>query len=296
MKLEHHTPPAGERLDPNRLAALIDGRLSTRDRDAALARIAESPDDMEVMADVLAVAAELDGDVIDIRSRAPGRGRAPRSHYIRWLVAAAVVLAVALPVMMRRGASPSGIAYATLLSSRTPLAPGWDTPDWSATRGSSDAIKERARAVRVGAVTSAIDIAIARHDSATPPLARQAAALLVDVPGASDVVTTYRTMAASGAPVAPEEARRARDRARSMVTTWAFDEGAWLEAARIAAVDRDSAFFRSSESLAQLRELEQQADARTQADVFAVRRLIGQGDWEALEDKTTNILALLAAP
>jgi hypothetical protein len=70
-----------------------------------------------------------------------------------------------------------------------------------------------------------------------------------------------------------------------------------LEAARIAAVAHDSAFFASKASQHQLSQLEREAsDARTRDDVVALDHLIEKGDWDGLAVATTNIMALLATP
>jgi hypothetical protein len=299
MTPQRRDPAAGQRLDRDTLAALIDGRLVGTDRDVALASLAASPDDLEIVADVLAVADELDGSITDIRAHAAKR-EVRRPQLTRWLsvAAAAVLVVAALPVMLRNGSASRVDGYASLLASHAPLAPGWDSNSWSVTRGSSDGIAERTRAVRAGALTSAIDVAIARGDSATPHLASEMAALFVEVPGASSVVSTYKSMAASGTAVKPELARDARHAARAMVSAPAFDDGAWLEAARIAANDHDSTFFAAEASRAQLAGLERDTsgDARARDDVLAVGRLIERKDWDALALTTTNILASLAAP
>jgi len=299
MKPDHPDPSHGaNRIDRGTLAALIDGRLKGAERDAALARLAASPDDLEIVADAVAVAVadELD-EPLDIRDAMARRGRRPA--LVKWLaVAAAILFAVVLPMTMNRGAAP-GVNFASLLSGRVALAPGWEQHSWSATRGASDGMTERARAVRAGALTSAIDVAAARGgDSVTARLAAQMAALFVDVPGAGSVVTTYRDIASRNTPPAPERLRDARRATRDVVSQPAFDNGAWLEVARVAALDHDSAFFAASESREQLGRLERETagDARARDEVLSVGRLIEQHDWDALRAATTNVLALLAGP
>jgi hypothetical protein len=299
MAPERLNPTAGERLDPNKLAALIDGHLSAADRDVVLARLSASPDDLELVADVLAVAGELDDGVTDIRSAAAKR-TPRRPPLTRWLSVAAAILVIAtLPVMMRYATTPKVDGYASLLSNRVALAPGWDQLAWSATRGSADDISERARAVRAGALTTAIDVSVAHADSAVTRLARQMASLLAGVTGANDAMSTYARMAENGASVSPAQVRTARADAREAILPREFDNGAWLEAARIAAVDHDTAFFNTTASRAQLAALKRDppGDDRTRADVFSVGRFIEghDWDWDALADKTTSILAFLAA-
>src|SRR5215467_6869448 len=107
--------PTGKRLDPNELAALIDGRLSAAERDATLARLSASPDDLEIVADAIAIAEELDDEVPDVRPIAPRR-RAQMPPVAYWMAAAAAILIVAtLPVMVRRESSPAVDGYASFL-------------------------------------------------------------------------------------------------------------------------------------------------------------------------------------
>jgi hypothetical protein len=297
MTPERTTPRAGERIDRETLAALVDGRLNRADRSTALVALAGSPDDLEIVADIMAVADELDA-VADI-SPGSARRRSRVPQMTRWLaVAAALLLVAVLPVALRRGSGSTADGFAGLLAARTTLPAGWDEHAWSATRGANDGITERARAVRAGALASTIEVAAARGDSATPRLAGQMAALFVDVPGAGAVVSAYRAIAAKPGAAQAEQLHAARQQARSMVAAAPFDHGEWLEAARIAAVAHDSAFFTSKASRTQLAGLQRDAsaDARTREYVLGVDRLIAQRDWDALADTTTTILSLLAAP
>jgi len=296
MTIESTYRLPSDRLERTKLAALIDGRLVKAERDAVLTRLAASPTDLEIVADALAVAAELDEDVTDIRQAAAKRASRP-PRIATWVsIAAAVVVVASLPTMIRLAKSQAG-DYAGLLSRHAALAAGWEAHSWSATRGAADDITERSRGIRVGALTSTLDVAVARGDSAAPRLAEQIAELLVNVPGARDVASTYRAMAARGTSLRADEMTSARRAARGMVSAQAFDDGAWLEAARIAAGDRDSTFFSASASRAPIGDLEHEAtnDPRIREDVTALRQLISLRDWNALSAATTNILAQLAA-
>jgi hypothetical protein len=290
--------PTGKRLDPNELAALIDGRLLAAERDATLARLSASPDDLEIVADAVAIAEELDDEVPDIRP-IERRRRTHMPSVAWWLSAAAAILVVAtLPVMMRRETGPAVDGYASLLSGRVALAPGWDQLSWAVTRGSMNDVKARARAIRAGAITTTIDVSVARGDSAITKLANQMALLLADVPGGNGLASTYRGIARAGVSASKDTVRQARIATREMLSNEAFDDGAWLKAANIAAVGHDSAFFAAKASLDQLAGLERDpsSDQWTRDEVQAVKSLITKHDWDAVADRTNGILAVLAAP
>jgi hypothetical protein len=198
---------------------------------------------------------------------------------------------------MRRETGPRVDGYASLLTGGVALAPGWERLSWAATRGSTSDIPERSRAVRAGALTTAIDVSVKHGDSTIIALAEQMAALLSSVPGAGDVASTYRDMSRR-ARVPVDQARRARIAARGVVSPPAFDNGAWLEAARLAAMGHDSVFFDASASRTQLVRLEGDATANALAgeDLRSMGQSIDKLDWDAIAVTTTNILARLAAP
>lgn len=298
MKSERTQSPVAERLDRTTLASLVDGRLDGAARDAALSKLAASPEDLEILADVVAVSRELDGDVTDIQTFADRRRR--RRPIVKWVsaAAAAIIAAASIPMLHRDGA-PAPNGFASLVSLRGTLGPGWDGHSWAATRGADSYIGERARGIRTGVLTSTFDFAAARGDSTVSDLATKIVALLVDVPGAGDVVAQYRALAAMHGVIPVEQVRKARSAAREMVSKTAFDEGAWLEAARVAAMVGDSAFFTTKESRRQLNELESAtaADTRIPRDeVVAIGQLIKKSDWNGVALATTNLMALLAAP
>jgi hypothetical protein len=243
------------------------------------------------------VSRELDGGVTDIQTFAERRQRRP--FLVKWVSAAAAVLiaAVSLPVL-RYEAGPPADGFASLVSLKGTLGPGWDAHSWSATRGVGDGLSELVRGVSIGALTSTIEVAVAHGDSSVSGLASNIASLLMDVPGASNAITSYRNLANIHGAISLEQVRKARSGAREMVSKPAFDEGAWLEAARIAAVAHDSAFFRSKASRRQLNELVSAtpADARTHDDVVALAQLVARYEWDAVAMRTSNIIALLTAP
>jgi hypothetical protein len=97
-----------------------------------------------------------------------------------------------------------------------------------------------------------LELAARAGDPRTAELAGDVVALLADVPGSGPATTDYRAvmMADPGGP--SERLTALVERARMSVTP-IFDRdylevGAWLEAARLAASRRDSAFFASRAS------------------------------------------------
>src|SRR5687768_10649190 len=106
MQIESSLPTSPRPIDPERIAALIDGRLSADERTALLADLEASPDAFEICSDAVAALRESD-DESSARiggggSKSPRPPRPFRVYASIIAVAAVLMIAVALP-LMRRG-------------------------------------------------------------------------------------------------------------------------------------------------------------------------------------------------
>lgn len=330
--LEGRDAVTGPEMDRNRLAALLDARLAERDREDALAHLSASDEDGEVFADAAAVLRELEAedgivavdDAADeepprvppaepgngatvIPLRPPSTRRAWRRPPARWLALAAVLAGVLLVLPpWRWGRAPAGPGeFAALLASREAGLPdGWteQTPPWGVTRGGSDAMIDNARAARLGALHTQLELAVAgRQADETADLARRMVQMLGDVTAGGTVSPTYEQIVQrAGQP--PESLAELLNDGRENVAGLAGEDyfalGAWAEAARIAARQQDAAFFRARESR---RMLDRAAslpslDEETRVSVDALRAA-GQPDaqpaWTAVEGHATQLLGYL---
>lgn len=275
----------GSQIDPERLGALLDRRLTGRERAELLAQLAAG-EGLEVFADALAVTDELeredaqridaarpvdasvatpeDARVIPVATapamaeearvipfRAPERRRAwlagPR------LALAATVAAVAIGVtawgLSRRGAdSDDPGRYAAILA-RPGLPAGWDAAPWTAVRAPDATLDPRTRAVRLGARLTDLQAAVEARDAAgTGQAAADVRVLMDPLPAAGPVVAIYREVEGrAGEPAEALEPALARGRqsAARLAGEEAVALGAWAEAARLAAARHDAAFFRA---------------------------------------------------
>lgn len=254
------------RLDPQRVAALLDGRLPERERAEALAQVAASDADQELLADAAAVLAELEGEDEGPREtdgvtplRPPGSVSRRRRPSPGWLALAAVVaglLALSPTLLSLRDAGPDADPArlaARLAAPGSPLPEGWtEQRPWSATRGGGERLSPDARGVRLGVLLMDLEIAVrARQAAPTALLAAQAGALLAGVSGsgmaAAELVRIHD--AAGGPPEALEAPLdRAREGAAGLVGEDPVRLGSWAEAARLAADRGDTAFFRSRDT------------------------------------------------
>ncbi|CAN5213193.1 hypothetical protein BH09GEM1_BH09GEM1_14280 [soil metagenome] len=235
--------PDSPHIEPERLAALLDGRLA--DADAALVRaeLAQADDDsIAAYADAVAlITADASlPKVIPIAS-----AQKPR----RWItpsLAAAAVLVVAVLLARRPPSSGShdveGYRPSALAAALAPSAVAPDDPGWSATRGGGQGVSERGRSVRIGALLTDLEIAAARG---TPTKSQSAAiaALLEDLTGGSFVASSLRQLDSAGSTESSATRRHEAGRqAIGMIDARYADIGAWIEASRVAAGLKDSTF------------------------------------------------------
>lgn len=321
------------KIDSERLGALLDGRLQGRDRAELLARLEQSDEDYEVFADAASLLAELEEEavvapapvaggaaaappvavveegVIPLRPRGSGR-MAPRP-LVRWLALAAAVAAVALtPVLWSRLRAPEPADPARLVAILNEpdagLPAGWiNSRPWGTTRGLGDPLTLEARSVRLGALLVDLELAVrAREAEGTSRLAGEVVGLLQggrDGEGvrASGLVTAVYDDIASRAGETPEtlDEPLAEGRAAVMALTEAEHVrlGAWVEAARIAAVRRDAEFFRSRDTRAALDHAAEllAANEPAQAAVERIRAAVraeGAPEWRALAGHLDEVL------
>lgn len=296
-------------VDPERLAALLDGRLDERERAEVLARLAASEEDFEAYVDAIAVTRELEaGDEAEgvTPLRPPGRRwwQRPGGH---WLAIAAVLAGIALaPWLWTRASGPDlrdpGRYVALLEAEGAGLPAGWDRTPWAVTRGPGDPLTPEARAVRLGVRLTELELAARAGDPAAAALAGEIVALLEEVRGAGPVAAIYgEVRRRAGEPA--ETLKPLLEQGRKAVAQVAGEEmvalGAWAEAARVAAARRDAEFFRSRES----REMLGRAGGLpgvgepARAAVGRIRAALEGGgamDWNAVEQGATELLRVLA--
>lgn len=260
-------------VDPERIAALLDGRLDPAERAGVLERLAGSEEALGAFADAAAVARELEAE--DAASGVvPLRPRSVRPAWPRpWLAAAAAVAALVLLPLGVWLSRPAGVAspaavVAMLEAPAADLPEEWDVRPWPARRGAVDG----AGAARLGVFLVDLEVAARSRDSAVAVLAGRVALLLDAVPGGGTTADVYRGIAArAGAPFAELEPalREGADGVASLVDREMLAVGAWAEGALLAALREDAAFFRARGS----RRMMDVAERRLAGDAAALDAL-----------------------
>jgi len=238
--------------------------------------------------------------------RPPERAGGWRRPPARWLALAAVLAAVALVPLLRRGSSPADAErFARLLDARDAgLPPGWldQAPPWGVTRGGGEVAADTALAVRAGALLLKLELAVASRDrEATARLAGEVNATLEEAPGSVMVAGTYREIARrAGEPAAALETlvEEGREGAGEILGRELVAIGSWGEAARIAAFQRDAGFFASRETRRVLEDLsgDPSLDPAVRAPVARVQAALPAGrppEWPALTDALNEMMRVM---
>ncbi|HET7233923.1 MAG TPA: hypothetical protein VFJ16_28185 [Longimicrobium sp.] len=235
-----------------RLAALLDGNCTERERQELLAELAAGGDDLEVFADAAAVLHEHEEEeaaagVIPLHR--PVREQPPRPRWKppRWAklaVAAGLVALIGGGLLWRGRGTGAGDVLALLEQPALGVPAGVRLKPWGASRGDGEAGK--GRDVQLGARLADVE-QLAGHDNQAASAAARDVARLLRGRHADPVARQYGDLASGIVPPGgadPEFTRRAIELGGKAAET-----GVWMEMARFAAAREDSVFFRSSLSL-----------------------------------------------
>jgi hypothetical protein len=280
-----------QRLSAERIAALIDARVSDEERDAIMQQLGESDEDLDVMLDAAAAVADMnqssvpadrsDEDVIPLSSVAK---RSTRWRAVTFVGISAALAATAL-VMVRSSRARNAEAVGTpgemvaALTDQSALPADWNYNPWNAQRG-DPSIRDSALYVRIGVRAVDVELAARAGDTAISRLASDMDVLLERVPGGSAASVFYRRVAEdpNGAELLPQ-ARRALQ-TLSMADLIAL--GAWLETARIAASRHDEKWFNLAVSQRMLRRISEIGDSSPAEKAATGEILRDRSTWDSV--------------
>ena len=258
----------GKGIDPELLAALIDGQVPEPRRTALLARL--SPDDLALVADVAAVRGETPG-VLPIAAAPRRRWRA--RHLGVLAIAAGIIGVTTLSLVQREAAREQGL----------PPDLAFSFPLWhDATRGALVPIDSVALSWRIGTRLADVDAAIAARDSVNVAKFAGELAALLTAANAGISAPIYRRMADSAALPRERLEQLAGDGRAGLtrrVDPRLVSLAQWMESTRIAAyMDTAGIRGRSPENDRRLADL---ALVNPQA-ASTIRNAIATGDWHTL--------------
>ena len=259
-----------ESIDPETLAAFLDGTLQESDRERVLQALARGGAAYEDLIDVHAL--QQAGDIAvaspPVAAPAPSLGsrtaEQPRAASRRWrrpnmwvLPTFLTAASIATFVLLRgrdhaSTASPTIGTMARVTAAANGVDPasafgaGWDQANWSTARGSTGSLDDRVYAFRLGVRFVDFALAVSSSNSDARYTLGQAVSVLASsalagtpVAARVDAITADSAMH----PTAAELATLSEDvRALASQPDW-FDAAVWSESARLAARARETAFF-----------------------------------------------------
>lgn len=289
-------------IDPERLAALIDGRLGRTERRALLSQLASAEDEtLGAFADAAAVTGELEKGATGAEYRGLWYVH-PRWTRAAWLSAAAAVVAAAGigGYAWRTGAEAADdpTQFVQFVEGGTLESPAMHLWTTRSATGESRARRE-ALAVRIGACITDLGLAATAGDSTAREIVGSIIRSLSAMDGGTSAIAKYRLVEADLRVGTRPREDRLRDAARSAALAAgpaATRAGAWVEAARVAAARRNQAFFTHAESRAILDSIAKVELPEPAKD--AVVRVRGEAsdadpDWPALHVALTDLLGAL---
>lgn len=290
--------------EAERIAALLDGRLPPSERDRLLAELARSEEGREVLA-LAALALEED---VEVRAGGPPPAAVasptPVARARRvgrpWLVAAALVLAIGSLWWSRlspRGENAMESPVLALAAPNDGLPMAARVAPWEATRGGVTALDDRRRAARVGVLLTDLELALRSGDSVAVRYANEIVALVSDVPASGPVVglVTQVTQQPTSAAVQLQRMSAADEALSTLLPAEIVALGRWGEAARVAELRLDSAFFANAVTLETLNSVSRSfgADHPLRPVVLRLKGVYGDArvGWTARAAAASNALA-----
>jgi hypothetical protein len=228
-------------IDPERLAALLDGRLSETEAAVLRAELASADDDtIAAFADAIALTAE------DAKARPRAMGRTRRWTWSLSALAAAAAITVVV-FSLRSGLAADDYSPQSL-SRALGAGVGIRPSAWSVMRGDAQDLPPLARAVRLGALLTDLEVE-AQTDQAVRSVAKDIVTLLEGANGGSLATPPYAGLANGRTATLGESQRAEAGRQAMRFVDHSFVRGgAYLEALRLAMLADDRAFFERTKS------------------------------------------------
>jgi len=256
-----------ERIDPETLAAFLDGTLSARDRERLLRAAAQGGAAYEELIEAQAllydgVAGEEATPLpVSVSSDLPSEPRSSPSRRwwtrgTTWKLGAFVVAASIAGIVLQRragssGASPTAgtvqqvMALAAGTNPDSAFGAGWHQIDWSITRGTSESVDDGIYAFRLGVRFVDLALALSSNDtSARRTLGQRLVALAASAETGSPVAIRIEALAAANTRPTVAEVSSVGDDLRTLVNhPVAYDAAVWTESARAGARANRATFF-----------------------------------------------------
>ena len=258
---------SNERIDPETLAAFLDGTLSASDRERLLRAAAKGGAAYEELIEAQALlydgvpGVEATPLAVSVSSDvASGDRSSPSRRWwttgTTWKLGAFVLAAgIAGIVLQRRAGSPDAsltagtvqhvMALAAGTNPDSAFGAGWHQIDWSITRGPSQSVDDGIYAFRLGVRFVDLALAMSSNDtSARRTLGQTLIALASNAETGSPVAVRIEELAGADDRPSVAEVSSVSDDLRTLVNhPLAYDAAVWTESARAGARAKQATFF-----------------------------------------------------
>jgi hypothetical protein len=292
-------------IDPEKLAAFLDGTLSEAERAEVLRQLARSRRAFETLAGAAAILSEIDEGSKAVRR---GSWLRPVPGSSRWLVqraaivvlpmvVVATVMALAIPGLRSYNADAVVLAGIVLpVTSRSPaavLSETWHESPWSGARGGT----ERVDAFRLGARVMTLELAWQYDTGVADTLRDEIVDMLTNVDGAALIAARYGELSAQSS--GSDRRTALEDLRETLLDSPWFDLGVWTQAALFAVGAKNAAFFETGESRRTLRGLVSRLSSGEGSPSIApvaldqikglIRRGVQDAEWEGMRSALISI-------
>jgi hypothetical protein len=261
---------SNERIDPETLAAFLDGTLSASDRERLLRAAAQGGAVYEQLIEAQALlydgvaGTEAIAPRVSVTAAPPAANRSPGEDpwWMRhaWKLGAILVAAGIAGIIFKRradlpNASPNAsltagtvqhvMALAAGANPDSAFGVGWDRIDWSITRGRTQSVDDGVYAFRLGVRFVDLAVASSSNDtSARHALGQTLVALASGAETGSPVAARIEALAAADQRPTVEEMSSICEDLRTLVNhPAAYDAAVWTESARAGARAKQATFF-----------------------------------------------------
>jgi hypothetical protein len=235
-------------IDPETLAALLDGRLSTERASQVRSQLTSADRaTVEAYMDAVAITDELGSDeVVSTTQSSVRQLNTSPSHQRRrrWFGPSAIALAAAAAfVLMRTGKSDTQYAPAMYVAALSTQPAQPDPMLIAATRGDGAPIAEHTRAIRVGMLLTRIEAGVQAGSVVDDELAA-ITGLLQAIPGASALAGTFESFRRNPSTLRDKAQRWSAGQAALTTVGAEFAlAGVYLESSLVASAAGDQSFF-----------------------------------------------------
>lgn len=258
---------SNERIDPETLAAFLDGTLSASDRERLVRAAAEGGTEYEELIEAQALlydgVAGVEATRLPVAVTSDPSSKSRSSPSRRWwtngtawkLGAILVAASIAGVLLQRAAGSPDAsrtagtvqqvMALAAGANPDSAFGAGWHQIDWSITRGPSQSVDDGVYAFRLGVRFVDLAVALSSNDtSARRTLGQTLVALASNSETGSPVAVRIEALAGPNARPTAAEVSSVGDDLRTLVNhPVAYDAAVWTESARAGARANQATFF-----------------------------------------------------